>query len=291
MTEPLTHGKNYIIDPVTGDVIDPETGEVIEDHVVSMGAEWRAFSRDEWRRRARASDRVRLSVHDAGLHTDVYIPKFKTEKAAKALKLKLMNRKVRVSKSERKLVEMLMRMWHIARSLGLSDEVIETAGSILRKLNSFKPIRREVALEYIAAAITAAAKMHGVAIRGKELAEKLHLRPKKFWEALRDIEMLGLAKPVGVDPRKYLQGFANALGLSYRVVFLASKIIDLLKRRGITEGKDPAGIAAATLYIASILLDEKRPQKRIAKATGVTEVTIRNRYREIIDKLLFEVCL
>jgi len=291
MTEPVLHEKNYVIDPVTGDVIDPETGEVIEDHIVSTEAEWRAFSYSEWRNRSRASGKVRLSVHDAGLHTDVYIPKFRTGEVARALKLKLMNRRVRVSKRERKLVEVLTRMWHIARSLGLSDEVIETAGSILRKLYSNMPIRRETALEHIVAAITIAARMHGVPIRSKELASRFCLRPKKFWEALENIEIRGLAKPANTDPRKFLNGFANTLGLSQRTVFLASKVIDLLKRRGITEGKDPAGIAAATLYIASILLDEKRPQKRIARATGVTEVTIRNRYREIIDKLLFEVYL
>jgi transcription initiation factor TFIIB len=69
----------------------------------------------------------------------------------------------------------------------------------------------------------------------------------------------------------------------------AAKLIDVLKRSGLTEGKDPAGIAAASVYIASIVLDEKKTQKQVAQAANVTEVTIRNRYRDILDKVTITV--
>ena len=53
----------------------------------------------------------------------------------------------------------------------------------------------------------------------------------------------------------------------------------------LTSGRGPVGLAAASLYVASLLTGEKRTQREIADVVGVTEVTIRNRYKEIIDKL------
>lgn len=50
-------------------------------------------------------------------------------------------------------------------------------------------------------------------------------------------------------------------------------------------GKDPVSVAVAALYIATRLCDEKATQKRIAEASDVTEVTIRNRYKDLMEVL------
>ncbi|MEM4727558.1 MAG: transcription initiation factor IIB, partial [Candidatus Bathyarchaeia archaeon] len=59
----------------------------------------------------------------------------------------------------------------------------------------------------------------------------------------------------------------------------------------LTSGRGPAGIAAAATYIASLLMDERRTQGEIAKGAKVTEVTIRNRYKELTQKLNFKINL
>jgi len=58
-----------------------------------------------------------------------------------------------------------------------------------------------------------------------------------------------------------------------------------IRDTGIGAGKDPAGIAAAAVYIACLLNNEKKTQKEIAIVAGVTEVTVRNRYKEIVKAL------
>jgi len=45
------------------------------------------------------------------------------------------------------------------------------------------------------------------------------------------------------------------------------------------------GLAAAALYIACLQSDEKKTQKDIAEAAGVTEVTVRNRYKTLKKQL------
>ena len=53
----------------------------------------------------------------------------------------------------------------------------------------------------------------------------------------------------------------------------------------LTSGRGPAGISAAALYVAALINDEKKTQREVADIAGITEVTIRNRYKELIDKL------
>jgi transcription initiation factor TFIIB len=56
----------------------------------------------------------------------------------------------------------------------------------------------------------------------------------------------------------------------------------------LTSGRGPAGIAAAGLYVAALLNNEKKTQREVADVAGITEVTIRNRYKELLDKLGLE---
>ncbi|HJK73088.1 MAG TPA: transcription initiation factor IIB, partial [Methanocorpusculum sp.] len=53
----------------------------------------------------------------------------------------------------------------------------------------------------------------------------------------------------------------------------------------------PTGVAAAAIYISSILSGERRTQREVADVAGVTEVTIRNRYKELAEQLDIEIIL
>jgi transcription initiation factor TFIIB len=58
---------------------------------------------------------------------------------------------------------------------------------------------------------------------------------------------------------------------------------------GFTSGKDPAGIAASAIYIATLTTGQTRTQGEVSKASGITEVTIRKRYKEMIKKLDLQI--
>ena len=83
----------------------------------------------------------------------------------------------------------------------------------------------------------------------------------------------------------YVPRFGSLLGLSERVQVRAVHVLDSASQYDVTSGKGPIGVAAAALYIAAVLEGEKKTQREVADAIGVTEVTIRNRYKEIIEKL------
>ncbi|MDG7011991.1 MAG: hypothetical protein JRN17_02740, partial [Nitrososphaerota archaeon] len=75
------------------------------------------------------------------------------------------------------------------------------------------------------------------------------------------------------------------VGLSERVARKAIEIVRVTEEREISAGKSPMGLAAAALYLAGVIEGEIKTQKEIAEASGVTEVTVRNRYKGLRSDL------
>jgi len=86
-------------------------------------------------------------------------------------------------------------------------------------------------------------------------------------------------------PGEYLQKFGVEMRLSKDVMKRAERIIEAVKRMGLVSGKGPAGVAAASICLASEISHIEASPKDIADISGVTQVTIRNRYKELEECL------
>ena len=86
------------------------------------------------------------------------------------------------------------------------------------------------------------------------------------------------------DPAKCVAKISNRLDLSERTTRDAAKVLEQIKEHGDSAGKDPMGLAGSTLYLICIKNNETISQKQLADAAGVTEVTIRNRAKELKKK-------
>lgn len=282
--------NELIVDQERGEVICADTGEVVDEDRVSLGPDWRAYTSDEWSRRAHANI-ITHTVHDSGLSTEIDLSVRKYREMVKNRKLALLQRRIRVNRSERKIVEALTHLNQICAYLNIPDQVKETAAIILKKIfASLQPKANKLQL-LAAASIVIAARKHEIPVRIREIIARFNIDEEEYWRLVSEIHFktdLNEFKAY-IDPRKFLPQIVSNLGLSQQVYMLSAKLIDVLKRNGLTEGKDPAGIAAAAVYIASIILDEKKTQKQVAHAANVTEVTIRNRYRDILDKVTITV--
>ena len=136
-----------------------------------------------------------------------------------------------------------------------------------------------------AAAVYAACRIRGIPRSIDDIAELVKGGRKEVARCYRLIvRELKLRMPI-VDPVRYVSRIVSALRLSPAVERRAAEILIQARRLGLTAGKDPAGLAAAAIYIAALELGERRTQKEIAAAAGVTEVTVRNRYKELVQKL------
>jgi len=93
------------------------------------------------------------------------------------------------------------------------------------------------------------------------------------------------------NPHDYISRFCSELKLSGEAETKAAEIVREITKQEITSGRGPTGIAASAIYIASILCEERRTQREVADVSGVTEVTIRNRYKEIATLLGIRITL
>jgi transcription initiation factor TFIIB len=137
----------------------------------------------------------------------------------------------------------------------------------------------------ISGALYLACRIHKTPRQLDELAEESILPRREIGKCVRNIiRYLNLKVPIP-SATNLLPKVAAELKLEGGTILKAGSIIAQARKKGITAGKDPGGIAGAAIYIASILNDDRRTQRDIAKAVNVTEVTIRNRYKEITRKL------
>ncbi len=143
----------------------------------------------------------------------------------------------------------------------------------------------------VAAVVYAICRIHGVPRTLDEVSYISGVERKEIGRTYRLVKQVVKIDVPLTDPSQYVPKFAAALKLGPPVQEEAVKLIKKSVKKGLISGRGPTGVAAAALYIASAMHGEKRTQKEVADVAGVTEVTIRNRYRELKKELGLKVNL
>ena len=137
----------------------------------------------------------------------------------------------------------------------------------------------------VAGALYAACRRHEVPRTLDELSEASGIDKIEIGRTYRFVTReLGI-RILPSNPIDYIPRFASALKLSAKTQSKAVEILEIADKNELTSGRGPTGIAAASLYVAALLNNEKRTQREVADIAGVTEVTIRNRYKELLTRL------
>ncbi|MDP8011797.1 MAG: transcription initiation factor IIB [Thermoplasmata archaeon] len=290
---PECGSTHFIIDYERGEMICQNCGFVIEDSYIDQGPEWRAFDSEQEEKRARTGAPMTYLSHDKGLATEIswsnkdsYGKRIPHRNRAQIYRVRKWHQRIRVSNSaERNLSIALQELNTIASKMGLPKDIRETAAVIYRKAVEKNLIRGRSIESIVSASIYAACRQVNLPRTLDEVAKSAELSKKKIGRSYRHLtkELKLNLKPT--YPTSYIVQFCNKLNLDKSVQEEAENIIRRAGELGVISGKGPTGIAAAAIYIASTLKDQVRTQKEIADVAGVTEVTIRNRYKEI-SKLL-----
>lgn len=282
-----------------GELVCQDCGYVIEERYIDAGPEWRAFDSEQREKRSRVGAPITYTIHDKGLTTiidwnnkDYYGKAISVRTRAQLFRLRKWQRRIRISNAtERNLAFALSELDRMASALGLPKSVRETAAVIYRKAIEKNLIRGRSIEGVVAAALYAACRQAGVPRTLDEIAQYSRVDRKEIGRTYRFIAReLGL-KLMPTSPADYVPRFCAALGLSGEVQRKAIEIIKKAEGRELTSGRGPTGVAAAAIYIASILCGERRTQREVAEIAGVTEVTIRNRYKELAEKLGIDIIL
>ncbi len=276
-----------------------DCGFVIDEDLIDHGPEWRAFDSDQREKRARTGAPMTYTIHDKGLSTmigwtnrDAYGKSIPTRNRAQLYRLRKWQRRIRISDAtERNLAFALSNLDRLSSSLGLPRTVRETAAMIYRKAALKNLVRGRTIEGVAAAALYAACRQCLVPRTLDEISSIARLSRKDVGRNYRYVARELELKLMPTTPQDYISRFCSELKLSGDV---KAKTIEILKEaadKELTSGRGPTGIAAAALYIATVLCGERRTQREIAETAGVTEVTIRNRYKELAEKLDINVIL
>ena len=294
-TCPECHSTRLMRDYENAELVCMNCGFVLAAKIADRGPEWRAFDDEQRAKRTRVGAPLTYTIHDKGLSTmidwhdrDVYGKSLSPGQKAQVYRLRKWQRRIRVSDAtERNLAFALSEITKIANNLNLPKSILETASVIYRKAVKERLIRGRSIQGVTAAAIYLACRQCGLARTLEEIAQASSVNKKEVGRSYRFlIKELDYSIPP-LKPSQYITKFSNQLTMQGKVEEIAHKILGAAKELKLTSGRGPTGIAAAASYIASVLTGERKTQREIAEIAQVTEVTIRNRYKELVERLMF----
>jgi transcription initiation factor TFIIB len=295
---PECGGTRLMRDYDVAEVVCMDCGCVVDDKIAVASPEWRAFDEEQRAKRVRVGSPLTYTIHDKGLSTMIdwrdgrSLTGDTCEKRLEIYKLRKWQRRVRVSDAtERNLAVALSELTKIASSLKLPKNILETASVIYRKAIKRRLIRGRSIHNVAAAAIYMSCRQCGVPRTLDEISSASNISKKDIGRSYRFmVRELGAFVPPSISPQ-YAARFSNRLVVSGKAEAIAIKILQMAKDLKLTSGRGPTGIAAAATYIATVLTNERKTQREIAEVANVTEVTIRNRYKELLERLYIEVKL
>lgn len=272
-------------------------GLVLVDKIIDRGPEWRAFTPEEKEKRGRVGPPATSSLTERDLTTvieyvgkDAAGHKLEPKKMFEVFRWRRWQIRSRVQSSlDRNLQQAEPHLERISFYINLPANVKQEAIEIYRKAIDVGLVRGRSIESIVAASIYAACRKLKVPRTLEEIAQYIKAGRKDVARCYRLLlRYIRLGIPVA-DASDFVPRIGAELGLSGALQRKAIETIEQAKRTGISAGKDPAGLAAAAIYIASLQTDERKTQKEIARAAQVTEVTVRNRYKELIKKLDIQV--
>ena len=294
---PECTSKNLIHDYDTGETICGDCGLVLYEQMLDKGPEWRAFTQQEKASRSRVGSPTSYSVHDKGLSTaisqvdrDAFGRKLPLATRLQMWRLRKWQIRSRVHSSiDRNLAQAMSELERLTGKVYVSPPIKEKAALIYRKALDKGLVRGRSINAIAAASLYAACRGSGTPRTLREIAEASLVDRKDVARCYRLLlRELDVQMPVA-DPLTYLSKIAEKNGISGKTQGAAIAILREARRKRAAAGKDPMGLAAAALYIACLQNSEKKTQKDIAEAAGVTEVTIRNRYKSLKMQLHLEI--
>jgi transcription initiation factor TFIIB len=294
----ICQSNQIITDTESGELICSNCGQVISNKVEQEGPEWRNFdllssAAQSNNSRSRVGMSTSLARHDMGLSTiigrtdrDASGQKIDAAMRSTMDRLRTWDYRTQIhSATDRNLRNAFFKLDILKDRLGLSNSIVEKSAYIYRKAQERGLVRGRTIPGVLAAAIYIACREMGISRTLKDIAAYSDVKFKEVAKSYRLLCIeLDLKVPI-IDPMKYIAKVANKANLSEKTKRQAAEIMNNVTKREISTGKNPMGLAASVLYMSSMKTGENITQGDLSDAAGVTEVTLRNRYKDLMNRL------
>ncbi|MFH1132947.1 MAG: transcription initiation factor IIB [Nanoarchaeota archaeon] len=288
---PECGGINLFWNKEKGEIICKDCGLVIEEKMVDFDQEWREFDSDSAQKLRRTGAPISYTQYDQGLGTEVGrksdLYTLGSKQRNKFFRLRKWQYRISTA-IERNLKLALAELKRVSSYLKLPESVEEESARIYTLAVQRGLVRGRSMESVVSGALYAACRRHDVPRTLDELSEASGIEKKEIGRTYRFVTReLGITI-LPSNPADYIARFSSALKLTAETQSRAIEILDSAQKAELTSGRGPTGIAAAALYVSALIHGEKRTQREVADVAGVTEVTIRNRYKELLDRLKLE---
>jgi len=283
--------KALITDTETGEIFCGGCGFVLSERIESTGPERRSFP-DDRISRERTGVRTSLAIHDQGLST-VISPTNRDatgQPLSNSMKKTLKRLRIWDSRSQNDSIDRNFRqafneLYRLKDKLSLSDSVVEKAAYIYRKALEKKLVRGRSISGMMGSSLYAACREVETPRTLKEIADTMNIKKGDLAACYRLlVKELDMKMPV-VDSTQNVARIASKIGLSEKTQRYAIEILKKAEEEKVSAGKNPMALAATALYISCVKMGVRHTQRDFAEAANITEVTIRNRYKGLLELL------
>ena len=284
-----------VTDPESGEIICSNCGMVISDKVEdSSHLERHVFTGGQMEQaRARTGAPTSLARHDMGLATiigkedrDASGQKIDSSINSTMQRLRAWDFRIHLSRSSDRNLQTAFKLLNTLKDkLGLSDAIVEKVAYIYRKSQERGFVRGRSIPAVLAAAVYIVYRDFGVPKTMKDIATVSNIKRKNIARVYRQLLLELDYKVPNPDPVKCIAKIANKGNLTEKTKRHALDIMEKVTENEISAGKDPMGLAATVLYMSCIKTGENITQKEISNVAGVTEVTLRNRFKDLKNHL------
>lgn len=286
--------RNLSVDDVRGERVCDDCGLVIEETIADLGAEWRVYA-DGNESGIRGGEKLTNLLHDKGLSTTIdwqnrdYSGKTITANRSQLHRMRKWQRRARVSNSrERNLAVALAELARLGSQMSLPQSMVEAGADIYRMANERRLCRGRSIDAVVASSIYIACRLENMPRTLDEVAKQSRTGRKEIGRTARMMQRELKLRVKVSNPIDYNARFCSMLQLPPDVESKSQEMLEELIENEHTNGRGPVGLCAAAIYIASKLMGYSRTQREVSETAGITEVTVRHRYKEMLRLLNLE---
>lgn len=277
-----SHGP-FVTDNVRGEILCARCGMILADKVEDSSPEQQSFSTEDYSNSTRTGLGSALSIHDKGLSTvigntdrDASGNSISTYMKYAFSRLRTWDSRSKSSSAERNLRSAFIIMGAIQSKLDVSDAVVERAAYLYRKALTKNMIRGRTISGMILAALYVACRESGVPRTMQDVSDAGNISFKNLSRHYRVFVKTLELQVDSLNPSELVSKIGTSVGISEKAQRDALDIVEMAKKKGLADGKNPMSLAATALFMAGVINGESVTQDKIAKASGISAVTIRN---------------
>jgi len=301
MLTELVHQNNckkdsMITDADTGEMACSNCGAVSLEQIVDTAAEYAGFSAEDYQNNSRVGMKTSLKMADRGLSTvmesqdkDSSGKRLSNENRRMFYRLRMWDRNSRSAITVKSFQKAFTLLDGISSKLALPESVVEETAYLFRKVAAKKILTGRSTSAVLCATVYMTCRLTDTPRTLQDVANAGNLKKKNLQRVYRFLMKELELYPETYNPMEFVTRVAKAVGLSEKTERLAFKILTISEKRNVSTSKNPMAMAAAAINLAAMMNNEKITQLKISEASGISAVTIRDRTKEIKEKMGEEI--